>query len=246
MLVMTKVALVTGGGSGLGAVMSEHLHQQGYAILVHYHYAQEAAEALVKRLNQQRLGSAFAMGLDFEVGDVTGLIDACITHWGRLDVLLNNASGFYPTPIGAVTEQDWDTLFASNAKAPFFLSQSASPYLKKNKGLIINISDARVYHQQPMPDYAVYAMAKACLLTQTHVLAKALAPDVRVNTIAPGNMTWPDGKNRLSSAQKEKIIQAIPLKALGGHKAMVRAVDYLLHAAFVTGEVLCLDGGRNL
>lgn len=239
-----KVALVTGGARRIGAAIAEMLHQQGFDLLLHYRSSRDAAEKLQLRLQQSRPASIQLLRGDLRrVSEAHQLLDEAEKIWGRLDVLVNNASAFYPTPLGEVTESHWDELLDSNLKAPFFLSQAAFPLLQKSQGCIVNIVD--IYARRPRLDYPVYSVAKAGLAAMTHALAKEMAPRVRVNGVAPGAILWPD--RPLTAEEKAAMLRSIPLQRLGGPQDIAKAVRYLVcEGDYVTGQILVVDGGRSL
>lgn len=239
-----KVALVTGAARRIGATIARTLHAQGANVAIHYRGSAGEADALAEQLNTQRDDSAATFA-----GDLTDLADiealgAAVTGWhGRLDILVNNASSFYPTPVGEITEQHWNDLIGTNLKAPLFLSQAVTPALKESNGVIVNIVD--VHSQRPLRDHAVYGPAKAGLAMLTRSLAKDLAPDVRVNGVSPGAILWPE--NDMAEATKETILQQVPLGRAGAPEDIAAAVLYLARdAAYVTGQIIAVDGGRSI
>ncbi|MHB1949457.1 MAG: pteridine reductase [Gammaproteobacteria bacterium] len=241
-----KVALITGAARRIGAEISRCLHQAGMNIVVHYQTSRAEAEALCGNLNALRENSAIALQADLiEIEKLPDLVDQAALAWGRLDVLVNNASRFYKTSLGQTPEAAWDDLMNTNLKAPFFLSQAAYPYLKKQQGCIINIAD--IHAERPMREYPVYSITKAGLIMLTKALAKELGPEVRVNAVSPGAIAWPEGKNDLSAALKEQIIQRTALLCHGDPSDIAKAVLYFVRDAdYVTGQVIAVDGGRNL
>lgn len=242
----SKVALVTGAARRIGAAVAEILHQQGMNIVLHYNASEEEAQQLCERLNHIRPESAVTMQADLLEPEIDkSLVQKAHQVWGRIDLLVNNASRFYRTHFGKVTEYAWDDLMTSNLRAPFFLSQAAAPYLQETKGRIINISDIHAW--RPMRNYSVYCISKAGLLMLTRALAKELAPDIMVNAIAPGAIVWPEGENILSSEEKDSIINKTPLGRSGSPEDVARVALFLARDAdFMTGEVLAVDGGRHL
>lgn len=238
-----KTALVTGGAKRIGAAIVRRLHAEGMNVVIHYHRSQAPAQALADELERARPGTAVTAQMDLaEIDGLSSLVKAA-TQWGSLDLLVNNASSFRPTPVGEVTEADWDTLFASNLKAPFFLAQAAAPALRESEGSIINIVD--IYARRPLHRHTVYCTAKAGLEMLTRSLARELAPAVRVNGVAPGAILWPEAPMDVSAQQK--IIQRIALKRTGEPEDIAGAVVYLARdAAYVTGVVLPVDGGRSI
>lgn len=246
---MTKkpaVALVTGSARRIGAEIAKTLHAAGMNLILHYHASKHDAEKLCQQLNELRSHSAVMIAADLTapIKKLNQLIHLAAKAWGQLNVLVNNASSFYPTIVGKVDEAAWEDLFSTNVKAPFFLSQAAQPFLKKSKGCIVNICD--IHAQKPMRNYAVYCAAKAGLVGLTQALAKDLSPDIRVNGVSPGAMIWPEGENTLTSQQKKIILSKIPLARHGSPKDIADAVCFLVHANYVTGQICSVDGGRLL
>ena len=238
-----KIALITGAARRIGAGIAETLHEAGYGVVLHYRQSKKDAERLAARLNAKRESSAWVMQADLQsVVDINKLVERLLAEHGRLDVLVNNASSFYPTPIGKVSEQQWDELLGSNLKAPFFLSQAAFPALKNNDGCIVNIVD--IYAQRALPDYPVYSSAKAGLYALTETLAKELAPRVRVNAVSPGVIFWPE--NHAAEAADE-IIKKVPLQRQGQASDIAETVLFLVQkAGYITGQVIAVDGGKSL
>jgi len=238
------VALITGGGRRVGAVIARALHAAGYDLVLHYRHSADAAEALAAELEQQREGSVQLVHAELAVLDLLPeLVTAATARFGRLDALVNNASAFYPTPVGSATPAQWNELFASNAQAPFFLAQAATPALRQSGGAIVNLVD--IYAERPLADHPVYCMAKAALLAMTRSLALDLGPQVRVNAVAPGAVMWPsEGK---AYDDKLAMLERTPLKRAGTPEDVASAVLWLLRdAPFVTGQVIRIDGGRTL
>mgnify|MGYP001814891386 FL=1 len=240
----TKVALVTGSARRIGRSIVRRLHEAGATVAIHYRGSAAEAAALAADLNADRPDSAAVF-----CGDLTRLedIEALVSdvgNWrGRLDLLVNNASTFYPTPIGTVSEQHWDDLVGTNLKAPLFLSQAAVPMLRKHGGVIINIVD--IHAERPLKDHSVYGPAKAGLAMLTRSLAKDLAPEIRVNGVSPGAILWPeDGMNE---ATKNAILEQVPLGTPGSPEDIAGAVLFLARdAGYVTGQILAVDGGRSI
>jgi pteridine reductase len=242
----SKVALITGAARRIGAEIARELHAEGMNIALHYNASEEEALKLSEELNQKRAASVIALRAELQVPESEKvLVEQVVSHWGRLDVLVNNASRFYRTSIGKVTEYAWDDLMNSNIKAPFFLAQAAAAHLGVHHGVIINITD--IHADRPLRDYSVYCISKSALVMMTKVLAKELAPKIRVNAVAPGSILWPEGENTLSEEEKQKIIQHTLLQRAGKPTDIAKAVLYLVRDAdYITGEVLCVDGGRSL
>lgn len=241
-----KVVLVTGGAKRIGAAIVSAFHQAGCVVLIHYRHSHEKAQRLADALNQIRDQSAYLFQADLDNSEeYNTLTTQILNDFGRLDVLVNNASTFYSTPIGTVTPESWDGLFNSNLKAPFFLSQAFAPSLKNTQGSIINIVD--VHSIRPLKDYPVYSMAKAGLSMLTQALAKELAPHVRVNGVAPSGILWPEESNALSEEKKQTVLSKIALQRQGHPQDVAQAALFLaLQAPFVTGQILNVDGGRSL
>lgn len=238
------VVLVTGAARRIGAVIARRLHAAGYDIALHHRDSVGEAEALAAQLDAARKDSVLSVRADLaDTGALPALVERVVERYGRLDGLVNNASAFHATPVGAIGEADWDALFASNAKAPLFLAQAAAPHLKRAGGAIVNIVD--IYAERPLARHTVYVMAKAALAAMTLSLARELAPNVRVNGVAPGAILWPEeGK---AYADRDKLIHGTALQRMGTPEDIAGAVLYLLRdARYVTGEILRVDGGRWL
>lgn len=238
------VVLITGAAKRVGAVIARTLHAAGYDLALHYRHSHGEMNALVAELESQRADSALAVqGELADIEHLPHLVDACIARYGRLDGLVNNASAFYPTPIGNATVEQWNELFSSNAQAPFFLAQAAAPHLKNAHGSIVSIAD--IYALRPLPRHPIYSMAKAALVAMTRSLARDLAPDVRVNAIAPGAILWPEAGK--PAADQSDLIARTPLARTGTPEDVATAVLFLLRdAKFTTGQILRVDGGREL
>jgi pteridine reductase len=238
------VALVTGAARRLGAAIACKLHAAGYDLSLHYRHSAGEMQALTAALNADRPGSAVAWAADLaEYDRLPELVAKTVGHFGRLDALVNNASAFSPTPLGTITPADWDGQFLINARAPLILAQAAAPHLKLARGAIVNLTD--IYAERPLRDHVVYCMSKAALLAGTRALALELAPDVRVNAIAPGAILWPDeGK---PEASKAALLARTPLGRIGTPEDIADAVRWLLQGAdYTTGQVIRIDGGRML
>lgn len=240
-----KVALVTGAARRIGAAICRTLHAEGWNVIIHCHQSLTAAEALASTLNQQRSKSAQVIQADLnKMMDVQFLAAAAPVVWGRLDALVNNASTFYPTPIPDATENQWNDLIGSNLKAPFFLSQALYLELSQQHGCIINISD--IFAVRPMPRHAIYSIAKAGNAMMTKSLALEMAPNVRVNGIAPGAILWPENEMGEEVISRDKL-QQIPLGKLGGTQAIANSVKFLImESPYITGQIISVDGGRSL
>lgn len=238
------VALITGAAKRIGAEIAHHLHAAGYDLALHYRHSRTEMDALCAQLESARSGSTCAIQAQFDdIERISDIVDKCITRFGRLDALVNNASAFYPTPVGSVTAAQWDELFASNARAPFFLAQAAAPHLQRSQGSIVSIVD--IYAERPLARHPVYSMAKAALAAMTLALAQELGPDVRVNAVAPGAVLWPEaGKDY---ADRSELIARTPLNRTGTPDDVATAVLFLLRdAKFTTGQIIKVDGGRSL
>lgn len=241
----SPVALITGGARRIGAEIIRQLHQQGYRALIHYRHSRDEAQQLADVLNHLRDNSAALVQADLgQDDDVETLARTAPEVFGRVDVLVNNASSFYPTPIGSATPEQWDELMSSNAKAPFFLSQALAPELKQRTGCIINIAD--IHASKPLKEYTLYCMAKAANAMLTQSLARELAPHVRVNSVAPGAILWPEDEAELDASGKESILDRIPLGRNGAPENIAQAVLYLIQNDYVTGQILPVDGGRSI
>lgn len=244
-----KVALITGAARRIGAAIARRLHAEGYELALHYRQSATEMAALLADLNAGRPGSAISLHADLaEFERLPELVARTVGHFGRLDALINNASAFYPTPLGTATPAQWDDLFASNARAPFFLAQAAAPHLRATQGGIVNLAD--IHGERPLAGHGLYCMAKAALLMLSKSLALELAPDVQVNAIAPGAILWPDpasGQPAKAPAAQAALLARTPLQRMGTPEEVAAAVAWLLHdAGYITGQTLHLDGGRHL
>lgn len=240
-----RVALITGGARRVGAGIARRLHVAGWRIVLHYRASNAEADALAAELNAQRADSVITVQLDLlDTARLPELVAAAITHFGRLDALINNASTFYATPIGQFSESAWDELLGSNLKAPLFLAQAAAPELAKTRGCIVSIAD--IHTERPYPQYMLYTVAKAGLVAMTRGLARELAPDVRVNAVAPGSNIWPEHGKAFDAAEQQRILDTIPLQRIGAPDDLAQAIEFLLNAPYLTGVVLPVDGGRSV
>lgn len=239
-----KVALVTGSARRIGAVTIRILHANGAKVVVHYRNSSDDAKKLCAELNQLRPESCMTVQGDLnKIDAMPAIIETIIKQMGQLDILINNASTFYPTPMGEITEKHWDDLLGSNLKAPLFLSQAAMPYLKASQGCIVNIVD--VHGFRPMKNHPVYSAAKAGLLMLTQSLARELGPDVRVNGVAPGAILWPETDANQSNQQD--LLDKTALKRQGTPEDIANTVLFLVRDAnYITGQVIPVDGGRML
>ncbi|UOA09092.1 pteridine reductase [Methylobacter sp. S3L5C] len=241
---MQKNVLITGAAKRIGAACARLLHSQGCNVFLHYRSSKEAALQLCYELNQLRPDSAYMMQADLlNKEELEALVSEACMAWGKIDVLVNNASSFYPTTMADVTEQQWDELMGCNLKAPFFLAKLMAETLADNKGCIVNIVD--IHAERGLKNYPVYSIAKAGLVAMTKVLAKELGPAIRVNGIAPGAILWPD--NALSEQEKQDILQRVALLRNGEPDDIARALWFLIKDAdYMTGQILTIDGGRTL
>ena len=239
-----QVVLVTGAAKRIGEALVRGFHDEGAKVAIHYHRSAENAEAVRDQLNLIRPNSAIAIGADLVCVEILPrIIDEVIQAFGRLDVLINNASTFYPTPLGTISAAQWDDLIGTNLKAPLFLAQAAAPHLRKSHGLILNLID--IHGQRPLPEHTVYSTAKAALAMLTRSLARELGPEVRVNGIAPGPILWPE--NGIDEQVKQEIISKTLLKRSGEPEDILRtALFFAKDAPYVTGQVLAVDGGRSV
>jgi pteridine reductase len=241
---MNQTILITGAAKRVGKEMALSFFKKGWNIIIHYNNSIEDAQSLADEMNAQRKNSAFIIQANLDnAEDVLKLAETALSLSGRIDGLINNASTFYPTPMGSFSEEPWEAMMGSNLKAPLFLTQFLCETLRKNKGFIINITDINV--NKALTNHSIYLAAKSGLQTITQSLAKELAPDIRVNAIAPGaileppNVTW-------TKEQKDNIIKLIPMSRMGNEKDIADAAIYLSEAEYVTGQVLNVDGGKSL
>jgi pteridine reductase len=244
MLLSEQSALVTGAANRLGAQIARTLHQNGANLIIHYRRSRAAALALVDELNQARADSAVAITADLAVDDgVDELARQACEVFGGLNILVNNASSYYPTRFGEIDRASWDDLITSNYKAPLFLSQACYPALKQAGGCIINLVD--IYATRPLSGHSVYCSAKAANRMLVKSLALELAPEVRVNGIAPGAILWPQSAEP-STEQRRELRKQVPLQRLGGTQVIADTVTFLASNDYITGEVIRVDGGRLL
>lgn len=238
-----KVALITGGAKRIGASMAETLHAAGMNIVIHYHSSSEPARALQEKLNTQREHSCILIQNDLtEFNKLKSLVEESAHQMGRLDVLINNASSFFPTPLVNSSEKDWDQLFNINLKAPYFLCQVAAPHLSRHSGCIINMID--IYADRPLQDHPIYCATKAGLTSLTRSFAQSLAP-VRVNGIAPGAILWPE--NQQDEIAQKRLLSRTPLKRLGDPQDIANIALFLIQSApYLTGQIINIDGGRTV
>jgi len=241
-----KVILITGGAKRVGAAICRLLHADGANLMIHYRTSVNEARALQAELNLKRANSvAIIQGDLLNLAVSPSLITETVSRFGKLDVLINNASTYYPTELGQIGEEEWEDLTGSNLKAPLFLSQSAAPELRKTNGCIINITDMHV--ERPKKGYIVYSVAKAGLVTLTKSLAHELAPEVRVNAVAPGPVLWPEDNPQFDEVYRQRVISQTLLKRIGEGNDVAKAVRFLIQdAPFITGQIIAVDGGRSL
>jgi len=239
-----RTALVTGAARRIGACIAETLHQRGCDVFLHYQSSSDAVNELAHRLNALRPASAIVLQADLgdseEIERLAGKVKA---HTGQLDLLVNNASRFFPTSIGTTSREQWDDLMDSNLRGPYFLTQALIPELATAGGSVVNLLD--VHAVRPMPGHAVYSMAKAGLQMMTLAMARDLGPQIRVNGVAPGAILWPE--QEANAGDQQKILNKIVMGRTGRPEDIASAVVYLgLDAPYVTGQVLAVDGGRSL
>jgi len=239
-----KAALITGAARRLGARTAQTLHQNGADIIIHYRGSAREAGALVDRLNALRPGSAVALQADLlKLEQIEGLALEAADAFGRLDILVNNASTFYPTPIGHIEESHWDDLMGSNLKAPLFLSQACHPALRASRGCIVNMVD--IHGRSPLRKYPLYSIAKAGKAMMTRALALEMAPEVRVNGVAPGAILWPEDESQ-DSKEQQAILDQIPLGRSGSPQDIADTILFLATSPYVNGQIIAVDGGRQL
>ncbi len=241
-----KTALITGGARRVGAAVCRMLHAQGMNLVIHYRSSKDDAHTLQAELQARRPGSVALVKGDLRHRPALDeIVAAAVAAFGRLDALVNNASSFYPTPVGEASEEQWDDLVGTNLKAPFFLAQAAAAHLKKTRGCIVNLAD--IHGDRPIRHYPIYSAAKAGLIMLTKSLARELAPEVRVNAIAPGTILWPEGEAELSAAQKQELLARIPLKRAGSPEDIAGTVLFLIRdAEYINGQVIAVCGGRSV
>ena len=245
------VMVVTGGAKRIGAAIVRAAHEQGYRVIIHCHHSEQEANDLADTLNHSRPDSAVVVLADLTVVNNSEMLQQftqnIIQAFGQLDVLVHNASRFYPSPLGDIDLEQWDDLFLTNAKAPLLLSQALYPYLRTRQGCIISLLDIHA-HNKPFKEYAVYNMAKAAHRMMVQSFALDMAPEVRVNGIAPGVNILPeaDSDQALDPQQQKSIINSIPIQRIGKPEEIAHSVLYLAHARYVTGEIITVDGGRSL
>ena len=241
-----KVVLITGGAKRVGAAICRELHAHGAQLMIHYKTSTAEARALKAELNLLRANSAAIIQGDLHNLDVLpNLVNETVKCFGKLDVLINNASTYFPTELGQVNEDNWHDLIGSNLKAPVFLAQAAAAELRKNHGCIVNITDMHI--ERPKKGYIVYSIAKSGLVTLTKSLAHELGPEVRVNAVAPGPVQWPENNPQFDEVYRQRVINQTLLKRVGKAEDVAKAVKFLIYdAPYTTGHVLAVDGGRSL
>ncbi len=240
-----KVVLITGGAKRVGAAICRRLHASGANLMLHYRASAGEARLLQAELNHVRADSVALIQADLlDLNKLPSIVEQTVQRFGRLDALVNNASSFYATPVGEITPASWDDLIGTNLRAPLFVAQAAAAALKKTQGAIINITD--IHAERPLKSYVVYSIAKAGLVALTRSLARELAPEVRVNAVAPGPILWPDDAS-FDELSRQRIISHTLLKREGTPDDVAKAVHFLLaDATYVTGETINVDGGRHV
>ncbi|NOQ63843.1 MAG: pteridine reductase [Methyloprofundus sp.] len=241
-----KVILITGAAKRVGAFCAQYLHTQGHSIILHYRSSEPAALALAERLNAQRADSVRLYQADLnDLQALTGLAEFAQHAWAGVDVLINNASAFYATEMQEVTTQQWDDLLASNLKSPFFLINALSPCLKERQGCVVNMVD--IHAERGLKGFPVYSIAKAGLVALTRILAKELAPEIRVNAVAPGAILWPEQGEDVDAQQQQEILDKVALQSMGSPEDIAKAISFLISdAGYMTGQIMTIDGGRSL
>jgi pteridine reductase len=239
-----KVALVTGGARRVGAAITRRLHGAGASVVLHYRDSAAEADALARELNALRAKSAATVKAELLAPIAPrALVSEALQQFGGLDLLVNNASSFFPNPVGDIEPSHWEELIGSNLRAPLFISQEAAPHLAKRAGAIVNIVD--IHAERPLKGYPVYSIAKAGLAALTRSLALELAPQVRVNGVAPGAIAWPDD-GQFDPAERARILATTPLGRIGAPEDIAQAVHFLACAPYVTGQIIAVDGGRSI
>mgnify|MGYP000538827489 CR=1 FL=1 len=239
------VALITGSARRIGAAIAKYLHTQKYNVIIHYRNSELEAKDLVAQFNATRSNSAFCIKAELSnYAEMVMMVDGAKAHWGGVDLLVNNASTFYPTPIGKSNLDDWDKIVDSNAKVPFYLSQLLSTELSNRNGSIINMID--IHANAPLAEHTIYCMAKSAVKMMTLSLAKELAPTVRVNGVSPGAILWPSNDVGLTDEVKANLLQEIPLARLGSVIDIAKTVHFLAVSTYITGQIITVDGGRSL
>ena len=240
-----KVVLITGGAKRVGAAICRRLHLAGASLMLHYRASAGEARLLQSELNGARADSVALIQADLlDLKALPSLVEQTVQRFGRLDALVNNASSFYASPVGEITAAAWEDLMGTNLRAPLFLAQAAAPALRKAQGAIVNIAD--IHAERPLKNYVIYSVAKSGVVALTRSLARELAPEVRVNAVAPGPILWPDD-DAFDEVSRQRIISHTLLKREGTPDDIAKAVHFLLaDATYVTGETINVDGGRNV
>ncbi|MEZ5503410.1 MAG: pteridine reductase [Halioglobus sp.] len=243
---MNKVAVITGGARRIGRAVAEHLHNRGFDIALHYRNSQDCAQSLAAELCARRADSCLVFHADLQdLGQVRSLAQSLCAHYSAIDLLVNNASGFAPTPIDSCTPAQFDAMVDTNLRAPYFLIQGLLPGLRLRGATVLNILDIHV--ERPLRDFNAYGAAKAGLASLTRSLAVELGPGVRVNGIAPGAILWPEGQDTYDGISRESLVASTPLGCLGKPADIARTVGFLAcDAPFITGQIIAVDGGRSL
>jgi len=243
--VQGRIVLITGGAKRVGAAICRRLHAAGASLMLHYRRSAGEARLLQAELNHARADSVALIQADLlDLNKLPAIVDRTLQTFGRLDALVNNASSFFPTPVGDITPQAWDDLIGTNLRAPLFLAQAAAPALRKAQGAIVNIVD--IHAERPLKNFVVYSVAKAGLVAVTRSLARELAPEVRVNAVAPGPILWPDDSS-FDELSRQRIVSHTPLRREGDPDDIAKAVHYLIaEATYVTGDTISVDGGRHI
>lgn len=241
-----KVVLITGGAKRVGAAICRQLHAAGANLMVHYRTSAAEARALQAELNEVRADSVALVQADLlNMANLPALVHDTVQRFERLDVLVNNASSFFATPVGEITEASWDDLMGTNLKTPLFLSQAAAPHLRKTEGCIVNIVD--IHSDRPMKNYTVYSTAKGGLVSLTRALARELGPEVRVNGVSPGAILWPEDEGWSDALARQRIVNTTLLKRTGEPDDIARTVRFLVEdAPYITGQIIAVDGGRSV
>ena len=241
-----KTALVTGGARRVGAAIARRLHAAGANLMLHYRHSAPEARALANALNGERADSITVIQADLlNTAALTNLVRDTLGRFGSLDVLVNNASSFYTTPLGKIDERMWDDLIGTNLKAPLFLAQAAAPHLRASRGSIVNIVD--IHAELPLKSHVVYNAAKGGLASLTRSLARELAPEIRVNGVAPGPIQWPESSEWADEVARQRVVHQTLLKRVGEPDDIAKAVEFLVCAApYITGQIIAVDGGRSI
>jgi pteridine reductase len=240
-----KVVLVTGGAKRVGAAIVRRLHREGASVMLHYRGSEREANALRSELNAARANSVALVQADLlDLAGLAEIVRNAVNRFERIDALINNASAFFPTPVGEMTQATWESLIGANLRAPLFLSQAAAPHLRKTNGAIVNITD--IHAERPLKNYVIYSIAKAGLAGLTRSLARELGPEVRVNGVAPGPIAWPEDGS-FDEVARQRVISNTILRRTGDPDDVARAVYYLIaEAPYVTGQIIAVDGGRSI